>query len=77
MTKQYLESLIAGIVSYPDDIAITEINDEMGILLTLKVNKDDMGKVIGKEGATAIAIRNLVRLNGFLHQKKVSVKIVD
>ena len=55
--QQFLEYVIKALVEHPEDVKINRTVDEMGVLLMLSVNQDDMGKVIGKSGATAKAIR--------------------
>lgn len=59
----------------PTHFKVTESKDDMGVLLTVDIHKDDMGLVVGKKGETAKAIRLLVRIVGVLHQARVSVKI--
>lgn len=71
----YLESILKPLLSNPDDLKIDRIQDEKGILLTLTVNGKDMGRVIGKAGATANALRLLTRQYGVLHDQHISVKI--
>lgn len=75
--KEFLEYLIKSIVSYPDDVVVDRKVDEMGVLLTLKVNKEDMGKIIGRDGSTAKAIRSLVRIVGLKHNARVNLKIEE
>ena len=73
----FLRNVLEGLVTIPEDLSIERTTDEMGVLLTVKVNKADMGKIIGKEGATAKAIRHLVNACGLSQQEKVSVKILE
>lgn len=73
--KTYLLNLVQPIVSLPDEVVVTESTDEMGVLLTVSVNKADMGRLIGKQGANANAIRTLVRQLGFTNNKRISIKI--
>lgn len=73
----YLQAIVAPLVNNIDAISITRTNDEMGILLTLQVAKDDMGKVIGKEGNNAKSIRTLVNALGMKNHLKISVKIAE
>ena len=61
----------------PDDIEVTRTVDEMGVLITLKVAKDDMGRIIGKSGQTAKAIRILLRVIGTKNNARVNLKIVE
>lgn len=73
--QQFLEYVVKGLVDHPETIAITRTVDEMGVLLTLTVHKDDMGKVVGRQGATAKAIRTLLRVVGMKHDARVNLKI--
>ncbi|MCB9814193.1 KH domain-containing protein [Candidatus Nomurabacteria bacterium] len=73
--KQFLESLVKALVDNPDSVKINRTVDEMGVLLTLDVHADDMGKIIGRSGNTAKAIRTLLRVVGMKHDARVNLKI--
>jgi hypothetical protein len=73
----YLENIVTPLLSRPEDLKIEQVVDEKGVLLTLTVNGEDMGRLIGKLGCTANAIRTLLRQYGALHQQHISVKIND
>ncbi len=73
--KEFLEMLIKALVDNPQDVAIDRTVDEMGVLLTLSVNQADMGKIIGRSGNTAKAIRTLLRVVGMKHNARVNLKI--
>ena len=73
--KVFLESLIKSLVEKPEDVKVDRKVDEMGVLLTLSVNRDDMGKIIGREGNTAKAIRTLLRVIGMKNNARVNLKI--
>lgn len=73
--KEFLEYLVRGIVNNPDDVHVERTVDEMGVLLTLKVNPSDMGYVIGKEGTTARALRTLLRTVGAKNNARLNLKI--
>jgi len=75
--KEFLEYIIKGIVDYPDEVEIDRKVDEMGVLLSLRVQSDDMGQVIGKNGDTARAIRTLVRIIGLKSRARVNLKIEE
>jgi predicted RNA-binding protein YlqC (UPF0109 family) len=75
--KEFLEFLIKALVDNPDDVKIDRKVDEMGVLLTLKVNPEDMGQIIGKGGSTARAIRSLVRIVGLKNHARVNLKIEE
>ncbi|MCX6759534.1 MAG: KH domain-containing protein [Candidatus Nealsonbacteria bacterium] len=75
--KEFLEYIIKGLVDYPDDVKVERKVDEMGVLLSLKVNSEDMGQIIGKEGSTARAIRNLIRIVGLKNHARVNLKIEE
>jgi len=73
--KQFLESLVKALVDHPESVGINRTVDEMGVLLTLDVHADDMGKIIGRSGNTAKAIRTLLRVVGMKHDARVNLKI--
>lgn len=73
--QEFLEFVIKGLVEHPEDVKIGRSVDEMGVLLTLDLNPDDMGKVIGRSGNTAKAIRTLLRVVGMKHNARVNLKI--
>jgi uncharacterized protein len=73
--QQFLEFVIKALVDNPNDVKITRTVDEMGVLMTLEVNAEDMGKVIGRSGNTAKAIRTLLRVVGMKNNSRVNLKI--
>ena|SRR3989344_4933988 len=75
--QQFLEYVVKALVDFPDDVKINRTVDEMGVLLTLSVNKDDMGKVIGRSGQTAKAIRTVLRIVGMKNDARVNLKIEE
>jgi uncharacterized protein len=75
--KQFLEMIVKSIVSNPDDVAVDRTVDEMGVLLTLRINPADMGYVIGRKGQTAQAIRTLLKIVGAKNNSRVNLKIYD
>ena len=75
--KQFLESIVKNIVSHPEDVVVDRTVDEMGVLLTLKINPADMGYVIGRKGQTAQAIRTLLKVVGARNNSRVNLKIYD
>ena len=75
--QAFLEYVIKALVDKPEDVKITRTVDEMGVLLTLSVSKDDMGKVIGRSGATAKAIRTVLRVVGMKNDARVNLKIEE
>src|SRR5262249_53385707 len=72
---QFLEYVVKALVDTPDAVAISRTVDEMGVLLTLTVAADDMGKVIGRDGNIAKAIRTLLRVVGMKHNARVNLKV--
>lgn len=72
---EFLETVIKSIVEKPEKVEISRVVDEMGVLLTLTVDPVDMGKIIGKDGNTAKAIRILLRVVGMKHNARVNLKI--
>jgi len=75
--QEFVEFVIKSIVDHPDDVKTDRSVDEMGVLLTLKVNPEDMGQVIGRQGGTARAIRTLLRVIGAKHNARVNFKIEE
>jgi predicted RNA-binding protein YlqC (UPF0109 family) len=75
LDAQFLEYVIKALVDNPSDVKITRTVDEMGVLLTLNVNTADMGKIIGRMGNTAKAIRTLLRVVGMKNNARVNLKI--
>lgn len=73
--KQFLQYVVEHIVDYPEDVRVQRSVDEMGVLMTLDVHADDMGKVIGRNGNTAKALRTLLRVVGMKNQARVNLKI--
>lgn len=73
--QEFLEGLIKSLVDNPNDVKIERKVDEMGVLMTLDVNAADMGKIIGRQGNTAKAIRTLLRVVGMKHNARVNLKI--
>jgi len=73
--QEFLEYIVKGMVENPDAVKATKTVDDMGVLLTLDVHPDDMGQVIGRQGATAKAIRTLVRVCGMKSNARVNVRI--
>lgn len=73
--KQFLETVVKALVDNPNSVNINRTVDEMGVLLTLDVHADDMGKIIGRSGNTAKAIRTLLRVVGMKHDARVNLKI--
>ena len=73
--QQFLETLVKSLVDNPDTVKTNRTVDEMGVLLTLDVHADDMGKIIGRSGNTAKAIRTLLRVVGMKHDARVNLKI--
>jgi predicted RNA-binding protein YlqC (UPF0109 family) len=75
--KELLEFIARELVDEPDAVQVTEMEDDRGLLLSLHVAPDDMGKVIGKSGRTARAIRSVIRAAGTRAGVHASVEIVD
>lgn len=73
--QEFLEYVVKSLVDNPADVNVQRVVDEMGVLLTLDVNPADMGKVIGRSGNTAKAIRILLRVVGMKNNARVNLKI--
>ncbi len=75
--KEFVEYVVKAIVDHPGEVSVERSVDEMGVLLTLKVNQQDMGYVIGRSGQTARALRTLLRLVGARNNARVNLKIYE
>jgi len=73
--QTFLELIIKAIVNNPDDVRVTRTVDERGVLLTLDINPNDMGYVIGRQGQTARAVRTLLKIVGAKNNARVNLKI--
>jgi hypothetical protein len=75
--KDFIETVVKLIVDNPDKVKVERSVDEMGVLITLQVAKEDMGKIIGKNGQTAKSLRILLRVIGSKNNARVNLKIVE
>ena len=75
--QQFVEYVVKSLVGHPDDVVVERIIDEKGVLLTLTVNPEDLGRVIGKRGATAQSLRTLLRALGTKNDARYNLKIVN
>lgn len=75
--QQFVEFIVKSLVSDPDGVSIERRIDEKGVLLELTVSGDDLGRVIGKRGATAQSLRTLLRALGTKNDARYNLKIVD
>lgn len=75
--KELIETIVKPLVDFPEEVAVTETEEDNRITYLLSVNENDIGKVIGKQGRVARAIRTIVYAAGSLQQKKITVDIRD
>lgn len=75
--QEFVLYVVRQIVDHPEEVEVERTIDEMGVLLTLKVSREDMGKIIGKSGQTAKALRILLRIIGSKNNARVNLKIVE
>ncbi|MFZ1258396.1 MAG: KH domain-containing protein [Candidatus Saccharimonas sp.] len=75
--QQFVEYIVKSLVGFPDDVIVDRIVDEKGVLLTLTVNPDDLGRVIGRRGVTAQSLRTLLRALGTKNSARYNLKIVN
>ena len=75
--QDFVEYVVKAIVEHPEAVGTTRTVDEMGVLITLKVHPEDMGGVIGRQGATARALRTLLRVVGAKNNARVNLKIEE
>jgi len=77
MLKEMVEEVARALVDNPDDVQVTEVQGEQTMVLELRVAGDDLGKVIGKQGRTARAMRTLLAAAGMKHQKRAVLEILE
>ncbi len=75
--QQFVEFIVKSLVGNPDAVSIVRTIDEKGVLLELTVDPEDLGRVIGKRGATAQSLRTLLRALGTKNDARYNLKIVD
>ncbi len=75
--KELVEVIAKSLVDCPEEVVVTETEDEKAIVLELRVAQSDMGKVIGKQGRIAKAIRSVVKAAASKEEKKVIVEIIQ
>ena len=75
--QEFVDYIIKALVDHPDDVKTERKVDEMGVLISLEVNPEDMGQVIGRSGATAKSIRTLLRVVGAKNNARVNLKIIE
>lgn len=75
--QQFVEYIVKSLVNHPDDVIVERQIDEKGVLLTLTVNPEDLGRVIGKRGVTAQSLRTLLRAFGTKNDARYNLKIVN
>jgi len=75
--KELLESIARSLVDNPDDVSVREVEGERSLILELRVAEEDMGKVIGKQGRIAKAIRTVMKAAAMRNNKRVVVEIIQ
>ena len=75
--QQFVEYIVKSLVGHPDDVVVERLIDEKGVLLTMTVNPEDLGRVIGKRGVTAQSLRTLLRALGTKNDARYNLKIVN
>ncbi len=75
--QQFVEYVVRSLVEHPDDVEVDRTVDEKGVLLMLRVNPDDLGRVIGRNGVTAHSLRTLLRALGTKNSARYNLKIVN
>ncbi|MCX6780651.1 MAG: KH domain-containing protein [Candidatus Magasanikbacteria bacterium] len=75
--QEFVEMIVKAIVAHPDDVKTDRTVDERGVLITLHVNPEDMGYVIGRQGQTARAVRTLAKVVGAKNNARVNLKIME
>lgn len=75
--QAFVDYVVKAMVDHPDDVQTDRTVDEMGVLITLKVNPEDLGQIIGRQGQTAKSLRTLLRVVGAKHHARVNLKIYE
>jgi len=75
--EQFIDYIVKSLVSKPDAVQIDRSIDDKGVLLELTVDGEDLGRVIGKRGATAQSLRTLLRALGTKNEERYNLKIID
>lgn len=77
LDQEFVEYVVKAIVEHPEGVSTKRTVDEMGVLIELTVDAQDMGQIIGKEGRTAKAVRTLLRVLGAKNNARVNLKIIE
>jgi len=77
MDQAFVEYVVKAMVDHPEEVSADRTVDEMGVLITLKVNQQDLGQVIGRQGQTAKSLRTLLRVVGAKNHARVNLKIYE
>ena len=75
--QEFVEMVVQAIVNHPEDVKTERTVDERGVLITLHINQEDMGYVIGRQGQTARSIRTLLKIVGAKNNARVNLKIYE
>lgn len=75
--QEFIEYIVKGIVNHPEDVRTERTVDERGVLITLHINAEDMGYVIGRQGQTARSLRTLLKIVGAKNNARVNLKIYE
>lgn len=75
--QSFLESIITELVDYPAIVKVERTTDEMGVLLTVHLHQEDIGRVIGRQGETAKALRAILRVYGMKNGARINIKIAE
>src|SRR3989344_3311887 len=75
--RDFVEYLVKQLVNKPEEVEVTRKVDEMGVLIEVKVNPEDMGLLIGRAGSTAKAVRTLARIIGMRNNARVNLRIIE
>lgn len=75
--KQLVETVCKALVDNPDEVKVTQIDGEQTTILELRVNQADLGKVIGKQGRTARAVRTILAAAGMKQRRRFNLEIIE
>lgn len=75
--SEFLLAIVNPLLRYPERTLNTRVVDEMGVLLTLQVDKEDMGRLLGREGSTIKAIRTIMHVFGQIREARINIKLLE
>jgi uncharacterized protein len=75
--SEFLTGMVSELLDFPADLVVNEREDDLGILVTLRVNKEDMRTIIGRDGQTISSLRTVLRVYGGKKSQRVNLKLLE